>query len=64
MKLGFKRQNSCNKYRSEIGKQTKNNNLDYLIDPTFRNFHRSFVLPFINGNDYPTRNLLITITCL
>ena len=42
--------------RSEITTQTKNNNLDYLIDPTFRNINRFFVLSFKNGNDDPTRN--------
>ena len=26
--------------------QSKNNNLNYLIDPTFTNGNRSFVLPF------------------
>ena len=26
--------------------QPKNNNLNYLIDPTFRNVNRSFILPF------------------
>ena len=44
------------KYRSEITTQTKSNNLDYLIDPTFRNINRLFVLSFRNGNDDPTRN--------
>ena len=52
----FKRTISWNKYRSEITTQTKNNNLDYLIDPTFRNINRLFVLSFRNGNDDPTRN--------
>ena len=32
IKQGFKRTISWNKYRSEITTQTKNNNLDYLID--------------------------------
>ena len=32
IKLGFKTTISWNKYRSEITKQPKNNNLDYLID--------------------------------
>ena len=35
---------------------TKNNNLDYMIDPTFRNMNRLFVLSFTNGNDDPTRD--------
>ena len=56
IKQGFKRTISWNKYRSEITTQTKNNNLDYLIDPTFRNINRLFILSFKNGNDDPTRN--------
>ena len=34
IKQGFKRAISWNKYRSETTTQTKNNNLDYLINPT------------------------------
>ena len=31
--------------------QPQNNNLNYLVDPTFTNVHRLFVLPFpINNN--------------
>ena len=57
IKQGFKRIISWNKYRSEITTQTKNTNLDYLIDPTrTRNINRLFVLSFKNGNDDPTRN--------
>ena len=56
IKQGFKRNVSRNKYRSEITKQIKNNNLDYLIDSTFRNINRFFVLSFENGNDDPTRD--------
>ena len=41
---------------SETISQTKNNNLDYLIDPTFRNVNRLFVLSFKNDNDDPTRD--------
>ena len=54
IKLGFKRAISWNKYRSEITTQTKNNNLDYLIDPTFRNINRLFVISFKNGDNDPT----------
>ena len=43
-------------YRSEITTQTKNNNLDYLIDPTFADINRLFVLSFKNGDNDPTRN--------
>ena len=56
IKQGFKRTVSCNKYRSQITTQTKNNNLDYLIDPTFRNINRLFALSFKNGNDDPAGN--------
>ena len=35
-----------NKYRSEMPKQTKNNNLNYLIDLTFTKVNRLFVLSF------------------
>ena len=45
---------SCNKCRSKITEQPKNNNLGYLIDPTFRNINRLFVIFFKNGNDDPT----------
>ena len=31
--------------------QTKNNNLNYLIDPTFTKVNRLFVLSFENEND-------------
>ena len=52
IKQGFKRTISWRKYRSEITTQTKNNNLDYLIDPTLRNLiNRLCVLSFKNGNN-------------
>ena len=35
--------------------QTKNNNLDYLIDSAFRNINRLFVISFKNGDNDPTR---------
>ena len=56
IKQGFKRTTPWNKYRSKITTQTKNNNLDYLIDPTFRNINRLFLLSFKNGNDDSTRD--------
>ena len=55
IKQGFKRTISWNKYRSEITAQPKNNNLDYLIDPKFRNINRLFVPSFKSGNDDSTR---------
>ena len=43
LKLVFKKAIKCNKYRSQM---TKNNNVNYLIDPTFTNVNRLFVLSF------------------
>ena len=45
-----------NKYRSEITTQTKNNNIDYLIDATFRSISRLFVFSFKIDNYDPSRN--------
>ena len=56
IKQEFKRTVSCNKYRSEIETQLTNNNLHYLIDLTFTNTNRLFVLSFKTGNDDPTRD--------
>ena len=44
LKTGFKRTIKWNKYRSEMSNQTKNNNLNHLIDPAFTNVNRLFVL--------------------
>ena len=55
VKQGFKRTISWNIYRSEITTQPKTNNLDYPIDPSFRN-NRLFVLSQKNDNYDPTRN--------
>ena len=46
LKSGFKRTIKWNKYRSQISVQNNNNNLNYLIDPTFTNVNRLFVLSF------------------
>ena len=51
LKTGFKRTMKWNNYRPEMSNQTKNNNLNYLIDPTFTNVNRLFVLPYENEND-------------
>ena len=51
LRTGFKRTIKWNKYRSEMTNQTKNNNLNYLIDPTFTKVNRLFVLLFENEND-------------
>ena len=47
IKQGSKRLTSWNKYRSEIATQPKSDNLDHLIDTTFRNINRLFVCSFI-----------------
>ena len=46
LKSGFKRTIKWNKYRSQMTVQPQNNNLNYLIDPTFTNVNRLFVLLF------------------
>ena len=51
LKTGFKRTVKRNKYRSEMSNQTKNNNLNYLIDRIFTNVNRLFVLSFKNEDD-------------
>ena len=51
LKTGFKRTIKWNKYRSEMSNQTENNNLNFLIDPTFTNGNRLFVLTFENEDD-------------
>ena len=49
LKTGFKRTIKWNKYRSEMTNETKNNNLNYLID--FTKVNRLFALPFENEDD-------------
>ena len=56
IKQVFKRTISWKNNRSEITTQTINNNLDYIVDPTFRNTSKLFVLSFKNGNKDPTRD--------
>ena len=51
LKTLFNRTIKWKKYRSEMSNQTKNDNLNYLIDPTFTNVNRLFVLSFENEND-------------
>ena len=50
LKSGFKRTIKWNKYRSQMTIQPQNNNLNYLIDRTFTNVNRSFVLSFPRNN--------------
>ena len=58
LKLGFKRTIKWNKYRSQMTVQPKNNNLNYLVDPTITNVNRLFVLLFrrIAGENNTTKD--------
>ena len=56
LKSGFKRTIKWNKYRSQITIQPQNNNLNYLIDPTFTNVNRLFVLSFSRNNNTDNRD--------
>ena len=49
LKSGFKREIIWNKYRSQMSTEANNNNLNVLIDPTFTNFNRLFVLAYQNN---------------
>ena len=44
LKTRFKRIIKWKKYRSQMIVQSNNNNLNYLIDPTFTKVNRMFVL--------------------
>ena len=55
LKSGFKRTIKWNKYRSQMSIQPKNNNLNYLIDPTFTSVNRLFVLSFPRNNNTDSR---------
>ena len=51
LKSGFKREIIWNKYRSQMSTEAINNNLNILIDPTFTNVNRLFVLAYQNVDD-------------
>ena len=51
LKSGFKTTMKWNKYTSQMSNQTANNNLNYLIDPSFSNVNRLFVPSFENEED-------------
>ena len=50
LKSEFKREIIGNKYRSQMTTEAINNNLNILIDPTFTNVNRLFVLAFRQDN--------------
>ena len=56
LKTRFKKTIKWNKYRSQMTIQPKNNNLNYLIDPTFTNVNRLFVLSFSRNNNTDNRD--------
>ena len=51
LKSGFKREIIWNKYRSQLTTEAINNNLNILIDPTFTNVNRLFVLAYQTADD-------------
>ena len=58
LKTGFKKSIKWNKYKSQMNVQSNNNNLNYLIDPTFTNVNRLIVLLFqiIAGENNTTKD--------
>ena len=51
LKSGFKREIIWNKYKSQMATEAINNNLNILIDPTFTNVNRLFVLAYQNADN-------------
>ena len=51
LKSGFTRTIKWNRYRSEMTNQTKTNQLNHLIDPTFIKVNRLFASSFENEED-------------
>ena len=51
LKSGFTREIIWNKYRSQMTTEAINNDLNILIDPTFTNINRLFVLAYQNADD-------------
>ena len=51
LKSRFKRKIEWNKYRSLVSTEAINNNLNILIDPTFTNVNRLFVLAYKDNAD-------------
>ena len=51
LKTGISIDFMWNKYRSQVINQTATNNLNFLVDPTFNNVNRLFVLAFPNEED-------------
>ena len=56
LKSGFKREIIWNKYRSQTTTEAANNNLNILVDPTFTNVNRLFVLAYKTADNNDTRS--------
>ena len=56
LKSGFQRTIKWNKYRPQMTIQPQNNNLNYLINPTFTNVNRLFVLSLTRNNEGDNRD--------
>ena len=56
LKSGFNRTIKWNRYRSQMSIQPQNDNLNYLIDPTFANVNRLFISSFSRNNNTDNRN--------
>ena len=58
LKSGFKGTVKWNKYKLKMTVQSNNNNLNYLIDPTFTKVNRLFVLSFerVAGENNTTKH--------
>ena len=51
LKSGFKREIIWNKYRSQMTTEAINNNSNILVDPTFTNVNRLFILVYQTADD-------------
>ena len=54
LKLGFKRTINSDRYQSKKSIERPNQYLDYLIDPSFQEVDRNFVLSFENEPQWTT----------
>ena len=63
LKSGFKRTIKWNKHRSQMTIQPQNNNLNYLIDPTFTKVNRLFILSFARNAEEDHRDSFFTVLC-
>ena len=55
LKSGFKKTINWNKYQSKVSQERQNQDLDFLISPSFQGVNRLFVLSFENGDGRKVR---------